>query len=267
MKAVSVAKNRFLNIRRVAKRDYYQPKKKTRWPFFIVLFLLFLIFLIYLLVFSPYCKINNLVIQIDDHPTLRYPRQEVEEVINKISGERYLFFIPKNSLIFFPTKKLEKFFRKDRRMEEFKIEKMAPDIIEVNLKIFEPHAVLLDFDQKYYLINKNGEKITEVAGESGVLPLIENKIEERKNFALIMKFIHAIAKNFDFQINKMEIYQEKGVEATKAITSEKWAIYFDEMGDIEERVGNLFLALKETIKDRQNLSYIDLRFGNKVIYK
>lgn len=267
MRVVSVIKNKFLNTKRVAKRDYYQSKKKKQWPFFVVLFLLLIIFLIYLLFFSPYCKINNFVIQIEDYPTLRYPRQEVGEAIKKIASEKYLFFIPKDSLIFFSTKKLEKFLKEDKRVEEFKIEKKAPDVLTINLKIFEPQAVLLDFDQKYYLINKNGNKIVEAISESGILSLIENRIEGKKFFALLIKFINAIAKNFDFQITKVEVYQDKGVEIIKATTSEKWGIYFDERGDIEERIGNLFLVIREKIKDRQDLSYIDLRFGNKIIYK
>lgn len=267
MKAVSVIKNKFLNTKRVAKRNYYQPKEKKQWPFFIILIALFFVLLGYLLVFSPYCKINNLVIQIEDYSTLRYPRQEIEDVINKISSERFLFLIPKNSLAFFPVKEVEKFLKEDRRIEEFKIEKKAPDILEINLKIFEPQAVLLDFDQKYYLINKNGDKIVVTIGESGVLPLIENKIEKRKNFILMTKFINEIARIFDFKINKIEIYQDQGVEAIKATTSEKWDIYFDERDDIEQRIANLFLVLREKIKDRRGLSYIDLRFGNNVNYK
>lgn len=267
MRVVSVVKNKFLNTRRLAKRNYYQPKKRKQWLLFVILIAFIFILFGYMLIFSPYCKINNLVIQIDDYPTLRYPPQEVEEVINKIIGEKYLFFIPKNSLIFFPTKAVENFLKKDGRVENFKIEKIAPDILEIKLKIFEPQAVLLDVDRKYYLVNQNGEKIAETIGESGALVLIENKMAKRKNFGLMIKFINAIAKNFDFRIDKIEIYQEQGVEVIKATTSEKWVIYFDEMGDIEQRIGNLFLVIREKINDRQNLSYIDLRFDNKVIYK
>lgn len=268
MRRVHLGKNKILNQRRLAKRNYYQSKKRgKRYFLYLVLFSFLALFSFYFLVYSSYCKINNLSIEVEDYPSLRYLSYELELEVQQFKNEKYLFFIPKDSLVFFPIKKIEKFLEKDERIENFEIKKRAPDTLEVKLKVFEPSALFLAFNQKNYLINKNGEKIIETNDLSYSLPVIEDMIGQKNNFSFLVRFIKEINKNFDFEISKIEIYHDKGIEMTKAITSENWDIYFDEAGDLEEQIANLFLVTKEKIEDRQNLSYIDLRFGNKIFYK
>ena len=268
MRVISYFRKKDISPKKFARRSYDEEKKRKIPLFTLIFFLLIIIFFGWLLIFSPYCKIK-LISQIEDYESVRFSSKELEDIVKKISQEKYFFLIPKNSLIFFPTKKLEIILNQDRRVEEFTIRKIAPDILKINLKVFEPQAILLDFDQEYYLINKNGDKIIKIKSSAPLdsFPLIENKIEQRKNFISIIKFIKATAESFDFRIVKIEIYQDRGVETIKAITSENWDIYFDEKEEVEKRISNLFLVLREKIKDRKNLSYIDLRFENKVFYK
>lgn len=267
-KAISYFKNKEIDSRHLARRNYYEPKKTSkRWIFFLILFFLILGSLSYLLIFSPYCRINNLFIEIKDYPTLRYHRQELEEMVWQITNKKFLFFIPQNSLIIFPVKKLAERLREDKRIESYLIKKEAPDVLKVSIKIFEPQAILENFDGKIYLLNEMGGEIVEIKEISSILPVVNNQIAENKKFEAEVSFINRISRNFDFKIEKVEIYQDKGVATTKAITSEGWNIYFEKKENLEEQVNNLFLVLREKIKDRKDLSYIDLRFGKKIFYK
>jgi hypothetical protein len=262
MKIVIHFQRKKFPLGKIAKRDYYRQKKN---PLFFIFFFLSICFAIYFLIFSPVCKVKP-IIEIEDNNLVNFKKEEVEKIIKEISKEKYFFFIQKDSLILFPTKKLKEFFIKDSRIEEFKIEKEPPNFLKINLKIFKPEAVLFDFDQKYYLINQNGKKIIEINFQPDLV-LIENRIKEKKDFESVINFFKETNKIFDFKIVKIEIYQDKGVELDKAITSEGWEIYFDGVGDIKKQVDNLSLVIREKIKDRKNLSYIDLRFGNRIFYK
>lgn len=270
MKSISFFKKKEFNGYRLARRDYYdKTKARTRFVFFIPLFFIIIIALVYFFIFSPICRVKEINIAIDDYDVLRYPPREIEDYIESLLAEKYLFFIPTDSLMLFPTNKVVEKLKTDSRVENFSIEKKAPNILNIYLKIFKPEVILLVPEQKLYLLSETGHKIQEVNENRGILPMIENRIETDKSirFEKIIQFIVDVSNNFDFKIDRVEIYQDKGVSTTRGTTSEKWQIYFDSSGDLETQTMNLFLILRETIIDRSELSYIDLRFGQKIFYK
>ncbi len=57
------------------------------------------------------------------------------------------------------------------------------------------------------------------------------------------------------------------VEELKTMTTEGWYILFNLKQDIKSQLLALKVALKEKIKDRTNLQYIDLRIENRIYYK
>lgn len=50
-------------------------------------------------------------------------------------------------------------------------------------------------------------------------------------------------------------------------SAEGWKAILNDNSDFKEAFGNLKIAFDSEIKDRKNLDYVDLRFGNKVFYK
>jgi len=270
MKSISFFKEKKLNQHRLARRNYYQKTKpKTRFIFFVILFFIIIGAIVYFFIFSSICQVKKINIVIDDYEILRYSPQEIEDYIKNLLTEKYFLFIPVNSLTLFPANKVVERLKIDSRVESFSIEKKAPNILNIYLKIFEPTAILLNLDQKMYLLNEDGYKIQEINKNKGVLPIIESRVENNKNIRLekIIQFIKDINNNFDFMVDLVEIYEDKGIINTRAITSERWQIYFDTNTDLELQTTNLFLILRESITNRSELSYVDLRFGQKIFYK
>jgi len=269
MRAISFFKKKEINVRRVARRDYYGQKTgpKTRFIFFILLFLVLFLSSVYLFIYSPHCKVNKIEISIDDYEILRYAKPEIEDYVKSLAAKKYLFFIPANSLVLFPVKQVKARLAEDQRIENFSVEKIVPDILKINLKIFEPKVALLDSSEQLYLLNEAGQQLQAIKENIGILPMIEDKIGDDQEFNKIIKFILDFNRNFEYKVDRVEIYRDQGVIVNRATTSEKWQIYFDSRGNLEQQTSSLFLLLREKIKDRSDLSYIELRFGDKIFYK
>lgn len=270
MKAKSFLKKKEFNACRLARRDYYlDHKPKTRFVFYVIFFLFIIIASLYFLIFSSHCQINKIEISIDDNVNLRYAKEEVSSYIDSLAAEKYLFFVPAKSLMIFPAHKLNERLKQDQRIESFSIEKIAPDILKVHLKVFKPEAVLLDKQSNFYLLNKGGQIIGSIKENAASLPVINDQTGRNleQEFNRIIKFVNDFNSNFDFKIERVEIYRDQGVITTKAITSEKWEIFIDNQEDLTKQTQSLFLALREKIQDRKDLSYIDLRFEDKIFYK
>jgi hypothetical protein len=270
MKAKSFLKKKEFNAHRLARRDYYlEHKPRTRFIFYIIFFLIIILSSLYFLIFSPHCQVNKIDITIDDDINLRYANEEVSDYVKSLAAEKYLFFIPAKSLIIFPARKINERLKEDQRIESFSVEKIAPDILKVNLKIFKPEAVLIDKLGNFYLLNKGGQLIEPIKENTSSLPTINDQTgrNQEQELSRIINFINDVNSNFEFKIERVEIYRDQGVVVTKAITSENWEILLDNQEDLAKQTASLFLALREKIKDRKDLSYIDLRFEDRIFYK
>ncbi len=63
------------------------------------------------------------------------------------------------------------------------------------------------------------------------------------------------------------IKKEGGVLKIDARTNEGWQAIFMPSQNFSQQLDNLKIVLREKLKNRENLEYIDLRFGNRVFYK
>jgi hypothetical protein len=113
-----------------------------------------------------------------------------------------------------------------------------------------------------------GEEIISIKTEPQDYSLDIGKQEISKELAEGILKIDRILKD-NFSVEPREITLSFSRETLEIGTSEGWKIYFEPKGDIESQIMNLDLLLKEKIssKDRKNLDYIDLRYGNKIFYK
>ena len=90
-------------------------------------------------------------------------------------------------------------------------------------------------------------------------------IVEKEKLSQILK-IQSELKELKIEIDSAEIVNQQRVNVR---TLEGWEIYFSLENDVSQQVLNLNLVLKEKIspEERENLEYVDLRFGNQVYYK
>jgi len=154
-----------------------------------------------------------------------------------------------------------------------------PDRLAVSIDEKKPVAIFKE-DENYFFIDKKGiifEKNLRRNLEKSSWPVIKNpnlggdlklgdKIIGEKKLSQILE-INSGLKKLDIEITVTEIANDQRVNVK---TSEGWDVYFD-LGNnnVSQQIFNLGLVLKEKIfpEDRENLEYIDLRFGNRVYYK
>lgn len=75
-----------------------------------------------------------------------------------------------------------------------------------------------------------------------------------------------VMKNHQLKINFVEIVEKEGLLQIRARTNEGWLIYLLPE-NINQQLASLDLVLKERLKQRSDLQYIDLRFGQKIFYR
>ena len=78
--------------------------------------------------------------------------------------------------------------------------------------------------------------------------------------------IQSDLKELKIGIDLAEIVNQQRVNIR---TLEGWEVYFNLEDGVSQQIFNLDIVLKEKIspEERENLEYVDLRFGNQIYYK
>lgn len=273
MRVVSFFQKKQIPERQRALREYQERKKSPKFLIWVIAVSIILIIgsLFYLIFFSPVLKIKFISFEIDDYPLVRIDEAELKNEVNKILSKKF-YFITLDNLVFFRKNEIIKFLSADEKIENFKIKRVLPQELKIQISAWQPEAIFFSSAQEYFLLNKNGWPIKNISESQAILAdlvIIADKIGEEGtifHFLFIFDFMKRV-RAFDFKINKIEILKEKGVLEYQAITSENWKIYFEPKENLNEQINNLSLVIREKITDRNKLEYIDLRFGNRVFYK
>lgn len=213
---------------------------------------------------------------------------------NQLEKSRFLFFDQSN-IFFFKKSVLKKELFSRYQIQKVKVKKKYFDTILVEI-IEKPIALVwLSENQKYYL-DKNGIATTKVGETSNLVvegggegteiirsdsktlsyPTIadqNNRPVEIGTEAVLpttAEFLIALHQGLleraDFDISHYTIISPAADEITM-VTKEGWQAHFNLTDLPETQVERLFLILQNRVDDRDNLEYIDLRFGEKIFYK
>ncbi len=259
-------------------REYLKKKhllrlKRLISAFFLVLFLGFFLYIIF---FSSVFKIKNIRI----HKMISYGLTTEEEI--KISLQNFINQ-NNNNLIFIKLSTWREEMKHDSRLELLSIRKKWPNSMEINIKEAQPVAVLkiLGDNQPYYL-NKRGEVIrASLAVVSTELELnlmgpifydqckIDTKSKLYTNFLeKLLAFVQSdILSQNNIYIQKVNFNNIGDIFDAQIVTKEGWQIFINSEVDLEKQLTSLLQILEEEIEDRNDLEYIDLRFGSKMFYK
>lgn len=129
--------------------------------------------------------------------------------------------------------------------------------------------IQLDLNQQY---NKLEQEITI---KPPLLPLFYDKTSTNLNspvmielFNSILDFIKSnILTQAGINIKLIEIEYTGGLYDIKIHTSEGWQLFINSKADFNKQLNALDIILKNKIKKRQELEYIDLRFRERIFYK
>lgn len=277
----------------------YKKKSKTQlWLKRIIIILFFVLFFytIYFLFFSPFFKIDQIIIfkekkEISDPKILN----RILKIINNSKFNKFYIFSQKNIFVF-NSKKIQKILIQEfPQIEKLEIKKKFPKKIIINISQRKPKFLICETKKEknsqnlnlkqnknqkcFFADNKGFVFLRPIKTEGFLLPIITTDL----NIAIgkqifdnnIINFLTTIKEKIssvvsayldikEFQILKDNLITQDVV----AKTNEGWDIYFDLLGKPKEELDNLKKVLNFKIKDMQkNLEYIDLRFGNKIFYK
>ena len=151
-----------------------------------------------------------------------------------------------------------------------------PDKLVISIKEREP-VVVFESGGSYFFIDSEGVIFEEISGPESEhwLTIKETGLNwevnlggvliKREDMSKILE-IQSELEGLDFEVDFIEIAKGQRVNVK---LSEGWRIYFNSEDDISRQVLNLNLVLKEKIlpEERENLEYVDLRFGNQIYYK
>lgn len=260
------------------KKDYqikrfvnpYFEKKQKRFNTKLYLQVILAIFLIYLVFYSDLFKIKNINISGLDIISEGEIKPLIEQ---RLSGWRFLVF-PANNMLFLDKDAIERDINAKFRLQELSINR-AWRSLKVNLK--EDVSYVIVYNQKFYFADGDGIIQKEIDTERAkdywdrfpILNVGQPQISIGDH--IISKKIIGYVLDLDKQLKAAGIYpkgyESGGPDQVNLVAREGWKAFFDTASDIKDSVENLQLILKEKVPDKNQLEYIDLRFGNKVFMK
>lgn len=249
-----------------AKRKKSFFKKKYFWVSFLTILIIGEIF--FLIFFCSFFKVREINIlgneKITDH--------QVSSLVWDKIKKKILFWDSRN-IILASNNLSNKIKRKYPEIMEANIDKNLPDALTVIIKEREPDFIWCS-KENCFITDKNGIIFEEakkgkefpliIDKTKSKIPTLGNKVTSKKNLNNILKIKKEINK-YEISISAFIIEENRLVVRTK----KEWEIYFDLEKDIEWQITKLKANLEEEIpqEKREELEYIELRFGNFAPYK
>ena len=284
------------------RRDY--QKKSFKNPFFSsqksgsarrlrFLFLFFLIFAILAFFFlSPKNLFEIQEIKVVGNQTIN--ADDITAVVKSQSAEKRFFFLPQTNLLFFNSSELRKKLEQDYIFSGLTIDKQL--FHSLTIEIQEDIAPFFWFSnaKSYYLtaagkavkavgledlsiqasatgtevirFAPRGKNYPTVFDQSNTEVILGEPIVDTTITEFITQLTASINSYADFEIASYSISSPYSFDLT-LVTTEGWQIYFRMSEPLDQQFNKLIALLREKLKTRANLEYIDLRFSEKVFYK
>lgn len=245
------------------KKPLYQ--KRFFWLFLLGFFLLAGLF--YLIVFSSFFRIKEIQISGNQKVAAEEIKILIGEQINK-----KVFFANSQSIFLFKGKTIEnKLLESFIKIDSVNLKRKLPDKLIVEIK---ERVAMANFCYEYrecFLIDKGGIAFERDGAGIGLLVGISEAISLKEQVISAEELAGVIS-------TKQTLEEKLGLEADGFWLEKKrldvkvregWDVYFNLENDVSEQLFNLEMVLKEEISAemRENLEYIDLRFGSRVYYK
>lgn len=267
------------------------PKKdfKIRFPKFI--YIVIIIVGLFILSYASIFQINNVEVS----GTERIDLNEIKNLIYNQAGARRFLVFKQGSILFFSKQQAKQDIETQFLLEKVKVKKRYFSTIKVEITEKQSGVGWVSNGKQHYLdlqgialreVEIEGGFVVESSGEntdvirselsSGDFPVIYDQsngevlVNQLITSDELINFVLGIFEEFslvaDFEISYFTIERPFSREVT-LVTTEGWEARFKIDEDPVNQGGILISILQQKIRDRDNLEYIDLRFGEKVFYK
>lgn len=263
-------------------RNPFSKKRSAKINKDKILLLIFLIIAVYwfhLLFFSPSFKITEVNIE-----NLEYiDKFEITQIVENQFKKKILFVFPQDRHFFLNKKTIEDEIRRRFLIEDLQISKKG--INGLNIKIKEKVSCItwISGDKYYYLdiqgnvkrevdaleVNRNYPIIYDANSKPVVISLgIQTKVIDEKYIRDAIKIADDIKNNTEIDVISYKYFDKGVIQELYAKVNKGYEIYFDLKNDIKVQLDNFYTVWQQEIKDKnESISYIDLRFGDRVYYK
>jgi len=262
---------------------------KIKFPKFV-----YLIIVIAGLFFLSYADFFQ-IINVEVSGTQRINTAEVESLIfEQVDKKKYLVF-KQGSIFFFNKRQVEKTLAAHFLLEKVKIKKSYFKTIKVEITEKQSGIAWVSSGNQHYLdlegialreielgsgftVEAGGANTDVIRSElsSGEFPvvydlsnseiLIGQLVTTEELVSFVTNLFDELSLVADFEISHFNIERPFSRDVT-LVTKEGWEARFKIDEDPITQGGILMQILQQKIRDRENLEYIDLRFGEKVFYK
>jgi len=240
---------------------------------------LFLLFSVYFFIYSSIFDINRIIIL--GNATIN--AKIIEDIVDQIKKEKRWFIFPQKNILFFDDNFLKSELMNNIHLDSVQIKKRPWGTLYISIS--EKTAVALWLNRgRHYTLDKQGKIIDEIGSVSNDQVdnfvkitnnslIQETKIGERVMSDHVLETIKNINSKLPPQIGiKFNLFDISEAEQGKIIarTAENFAVYFSTIADVAPELNKLiaFVLEKDRVDRnwRDNISYIDLRFGSTRIY-
>ncbi len=276
MKWRFIKKNKYQNpfLPKRNKLDIDRQRRKKR-IFLISLIFFILIGLIYFILYASLWRIKKISISGTQKTEII---TEIRLAVQKNKSGLYFGLIPKDNILFFNVRTLEKKINDDIVLERLEIKKKLFSSLEIMVKEKLP-VLIWNEKNNYYYIDKAGvvmgaRKFEELKFD---LPFINygtttQIIVGRKIMTeMDIEFIQRLLVKFKKIFKEIQIIQTVIDKKSKNIfyfyTNQGWYFILKLNSNVEVSINNLKRLLEQKIDNVNNLEYVDLRIEDRIFYK
>ncbi len=247
-------------------------KIPARGWFWIFAILLVCVALVWLLFFSSVFTVKYVEVRGSQLSSA----SEIETMIYAQTEEKRIFVLQQNRLLVFSSEDFKAKVLESYPIQNVTLVKKLPSTLIVELQEKQAAAVWLEAEQ-YYLLDAGAEIINPGSAQELGVPIIRNnglpKINGQKVDIepSVISTASQIFSNFSTRFSWISV-KELAVSneaRTLILASNKGPmIYFNTSEAVEPQLMRLDTLLQSELRSRfEKLSYIDLRFGDKLYYK
>jgi len=252
-------------------RKSYNTKKKisilkSKFFWFAILFFIVLGSIFYFFFLSSVFQIKEIKISGNQ----KISTQEIKDIIEEKINKKKLLFISRNFFLI-DIQEAKTIIEEFPAASKVILKRKFPNKVIVNVEERTPVGIWCQSDENCYYIDKEGvifEKTKdkrELVINSEREIIFGQRIIEKESLKDILE-IHNELKDIELDVRDFNILDQ----GEKLVADmDRWEIYFNLLENVSDQLFNLKLLLKEKIppEQRENLEYIDLRFGSRIFYR
>ncbi len=268
-------------------RKPYRVKKKKpifRNRFFWLGILIFVVIIgiFYLICFSAFFQIKEIKISGNSAfaeasaDKQKVSIEDIRNVIEKEVEQKFLFW-PSKSIFLINLKEINEMVLEEfPQLAKVNLKRSFPDTMLIEIEERKPVAIFLQ-NENIFFIDREGiifEQVVDVKPQQIITRNLDatkelklgEKVIEKELLSKILEIEFKLKTDLKIESPEILVVSE---ERLNVKTSEGWEIYFNLEGDINWQLTKLGAVLEKEIplERREDLEYIDLRFGNLAPFK